>query len=485
MKHSASWASVRDKTRKNKQTKKNQVNLIYCFSFSPHWCSFSQLSGGEPAPLYWRDPKLPWTWDGGHCSHEQLAPSETALLFTPETSWKKRDGHFGCFVLAVGCRMGRRAACATCAHAAPVHSGQHPAWACPALMRLANWVKMWKVNYVRISCDATNGWKIPPSLTSSSPHPETPKPSRDFQLVRLKVNRFSISDLCHLSIWLAVAAAWAPVVIYSEVVVQPSGSCIYVFYPPDPLNAPRSNKCRRLLKNNLVSWKKSLCAGAILPPSEGPFFFLAFRFRFFFFGSSRYPWKTVKSTDFFFSPPIESLEHDYLAPRLLFSTGIGAAPFRYRSGFLQSRCEKKTPWQIPLADTPRAALPRNVPLALRRPRRRAGSCTSFSTVLGGKKKKKHIMVFPWAPTARKQVPGVFFDADEVKRRKDQRRLSSRPSEKTLQVLKNIRPVRVAVVGLVVGMEPFNSLLQFHNLQRRGRMSGRWKSLSPTSHLLLS
>lgn len=303
MKHSASWASVRDKTRKNKQTKKNQVNLIYCFSFSPHWCSFSQLSGGEPAPLYWRDPKLPWTWDGGHCSHEQLAPSETALLFTPETSWKKRDGHFGCFVLAVGCRMGRRAACATCAHAAPVHSGQHPAWACPALMRLANWVKMWKVNYVRISCDATNGWKIPPSLTSSSPHPETPKPSRDFQLVRLKVNRFSISDLCHLSIWLAVAAAWAPVVIYSEVVVQPSGSCIYVFYPPDPLNAPRSNKCRRLLKNNLVSWKKSLCAGAILPPSEGPFFFLAFRFRF-FFGSSRYPWKTVKSTDFFFfSPP--------------------------------------------------------------------------------------------------------------------------------------------------------------------------------------
>lgn len=122
-----------------------------------------------------------------------------------------------------------------------VHNSQHPAWACSALMQLLNWVKMWKVNYKRISCYAINGWKIPPSLTSSSPHPETPKTSHDFQLVHLKVNRFNISDLCHLSTWLAVATAWAPVVIYPEVVIQPSGSCIYALYPPDPLNAPHSN----------------------------------------------------------------------------------------------------------------------------------------------------------------------------------------------------------------------------------------------------
>lgn len=50
-----------------------------------------------------------------------------------------------------------------------------PAPARSIMMRLVNWVKMWKVNYVRISCYTTNGWKIPPSPTSSSPHPLTKK----------------------------------------------------------------------------------------------------------------------------------------------------------------------------------------------------------------------------------------------------------------------------------------------------------------------
>lgn len=222
---------------------------------------------------------LPMAATATMSSWRHLRPPSSPLNHTEKSAWaSKRPLEFGC----PDCWMLHRTTYNVCGCTrALVHNGQHPAWACSALMWLVNWVKMWKVNYVRISCYATNGWKIPPSLTSSSPHPETPKTSHDFQLVRLKVNRFNISDLCHLSIWLGVAAAWAPVVIYSEVVIQPSGSCIYVFYPPDPLNAPHSNKCGRLLKDNLVPLKKKVSALEQFSLHRKAFFFLAVRFRFF------------------------------------------------------------------------------------------------------------------------------------------------------------------------------------------------------------
>lgn len=39
------------------------------------------------------------------------------------------------------------------------------------MIRLPNWVKMWKMTYMHFSFCSSNGWKIPPTRASPSPHP--------------------------------------------------------------------------------------------------------------------------------------------------------------------------------------------------------------------------------------------------------------------------------------------------------------------------
>lgn len=179
--------------------------------------------------------------------------------------------------------------------------------------------------------------------------------------------------------------------------MQPTGSCIYAFYPPDPLNAPRSNKCGRLLKNNLELLKKKKKVSALKQFSlhRKAFFFFFFSrcpfpIFFFFFRQFVLPPKNGKvNRFFFFFSPIESLERDYLAPPPLFSTGTGGSSLSASPGGFAAALRKNA------VTNPFSRHPPSRPAkecAVRPlPRGRAGSCTSFSTVLGG---TENLMVFP-------------------------------------------------------------------------------------------
>ena len=101
------------------------------------------------------------------------------------------------------------------------------------------------------------------------PTPFNQKTSHNFQLVHSKVNRFSISDLYHLSIWLSRAVfhhghGLSPVVIYCEVVIvtvtKTAKRLLYLCALSSwPCECPSFEKCAWLLKkNNLTAWNVSL-----------------------------------------------------------------------------------------------------------------------------------------------------------------------------------------------------------------------------------
>lgn len=145
-------------------------------------------SGRETTPLYLRDHSaLPPPATAAVRSRYHLDPTPPRAPLLPHP-WIIQSNCLGfeasarlysqdvsvasaVFIRVVGCCSTQSTMCVSVCVCARTRDVKHPAWACSALMRLVNWVKMWKVNYVRISCYATNGWKIPPPLTSSSPHP--------------------------------------------------------------------------------------------------------------------------------------------------------------------------------------------------------------------------------------------------------------------------------------------------------------------------
>lgn len=112
------------------------------------------------------------------------------------------------------------------------------------------------------------------------PTPFNQKTSHNFQLVHSKVNRFSISDLYHLSIWLSRAVfhhghGSSPVVIYCEVVIvtvtKTAKRLLYLCALSSwPRECPSFEKCAWLLKKNQSYAIKCLS----VQPLTGTFFFL-------------------------------------------------------------------------------------------------------------------------------------------------------------------------------------------------------------------
>lgn len=81
---------------------------------------------------------------------------------------------------------------------------KHRARARSIMMGFVNWVKLWKVNYVCISCYATDGWKNTSISDRILPTPSNQR-TRHFQVVPSKVNsKYS------LRFYLAFLMATAP-----------------------------------------------------------------------------------------------------------------------------------------------------------------------------------------------------------------------------------------------------------------------------------
>lgn len=163
------------------------------------------------------------------------------------------------------------------------------------------------------------------------PTPFNQKTSHNFQLVHSKVNRFSISDLYHLSIWLPRAVSHhghglSPVVIYCEVVIvtvtKTANRLLYLCVLSSwPWECPSFEKCACILKTNLTPENVLLCDHfPVTLKYWNAFFYLLHDFCFWFLISVlhhgglkfKLPW-TEKSTVF-----PENSERDYTAPQLLF-----------------------------------------------------------------------------------------------------------------------------------------------------------------------
>lgn len=200
------------------------------------------------------------------------------------------------------------------------------------------------------------------------PTPFNQKTSHNFQLVHSKVNRFSISDLYHLSIWLSRAVfhhghGSSPVVIYCEVVIvtvtKTAKRLLYLCALSSwPRECPSFEKCAWLLKKKpILRHKMSLCAA-----SHRNIFFFCLECVFVCFLLS------VLDVWFLCYTTVAS-SSNYLEQKSqqLFQKTVSVIIWHLNNCFHKNRAalsvariglkrthSVKTAWQIPLTETPRA-----------------------------------------------------------------------------------------------------------------------------------